>query len=245
MRRRATAQREPPHESLAAKGSTVPRDVHVCVFAKAPRPGHVKTRLAEAIGPEHAADLAAAFLADTWASLARLPWARPIAAVDAVSAPGLPATTRRSEIWLQGRGDLGARIERVLRRALRELPFAIALGADTPGLPRRLLERARAELHEADAVLGPARDGGFYLLGLRRCPPGLLRGLPWSRADTFEHTRDRLRERGLTVSLLPRWFDVDRPADLTRMRALLDAGEIRAANTARVLRRRRDASKDE
>jgi uncharacterized protein len=218
----------------------VPRDVHVCVFAKAPRPGAVKTRLAAAIGPDQAAELAAAFLADTWASVARLPWARPIAALDAASAPGLPAANPRGEIWLQGRGDLGARIERVLRRALRELPFAIALGADTPGLPRGLLERARTELRRSDAVLGPARDGGFYLLGLRRCPPGLLRGLPWSRADTFEHTRDRLRERGLTVSLLPRWFDVDRPADLTRMRALLDAGEIRAANTARVLRRLRD-----
>jgi len=223
----------------------VPRDVHVCVFAKAPRPGVVKTRLAEAIGADQAAELATAFLADTWAAVARLPWARPIAALDAASAPGLPATTGRAEIWLQGRGDLGARIERVLRRALRALPFAIALGADTPGLPRRLLERARAELRRSDAVLGPARDGGFYLLGLRRCPPGLLRGLTWSRADTFERTRDRLQERGLTVSLLPGWFDIDRPADLTRMRALLDAGEIRAASTARVLRRLRDANDHE
>jgi hypothetical protein len=207
------------------------------VFAKAPRPGRVKTRLAATIGDDPAAELAAAFLADTWASVVRLPWARPIAALDSAASPALLAGMRRVEVWRQGPGDLGARIERVLRRALRGLPLAIALGADTPGLPRQLLERARAELRACDAVLGPARDGGFYLLGMRRCPPGILRDLPWSRFDTFVRTRERLLERGLTVSVLPRWFDVDRAADLARLRALLEAGEIRATRTARVLRR--------
>lgn len=206
----------------------------VCVFSKAPRPGRVKTRLASAVGAEGAAELARAFLADTWAAVARLPWARPVAAVD--GRPAFDAWPAGCTVWPQGGGDLGRRMERVLRRALRDAPFAIALGSDSPGLPPRLLEAARGQLAACDAVLGPAEDGGFYLLGLRRCPRGLLRELPWSSADTFARTCERLRARGLTLAILPVWFDVDRPADLARLRRLLARGRIHAPHTRRALR---------
>jgi glycosyltransferase A (GT-A) superfamily protein (DUF2064 family) len=123
----------------------------------------------------------------------------------------------------------------VLRRALSLAPFVIAIGIDTPGLPHTFLEQAREALRDADAVLGPAEDGGFYLLGLRRCPSGLLQDLPWSAENTFSQALARLKASGLSVVLLDRWFDVDRPADLIRLRQLLERGHIDAPETLRAL----------
>jgi rSAM/selenodomain-associated transferase 2/rSAM/selenodomain-associated transferase 1 len=206
----------------------------VCIFAKPPIAGQVKTRLAAALGSEAAAELACAFLDDTLAAVRALGWARVTVAST--------APREGVETLLQGEGDLGARIERVLRAALADAPFAIAIGADAPALPRRLLEAARDALQRADAVLGPADDGGFYLLGVRRCPEGLLADLPWSRSDTFVRTLARLRERGLRTELIDPWFDVDRVEDLEQLRALIEGGAIDAPRTASVLEKFRRIS---
>ncbi|MCX5745873.1 MAG: TIGR04283 family arsenosugar biosynthesis glycosyltransferase [Proteobacteria bacterium] len=206
----------------------------VCIFAKPPVPGQVKTRLAPAVGTQGAAALARAFLVDTCAMVRALPWARPIVATTGAFDAALTAELALPA-WPQGDGDLGARLERILRRALAEHPAALAIGADSPGLPSRLLDDARAALADVDAAIGPTDDGGFYVLALRRCPEGLLDELPWSRPDTFARTLDRLRARGLTVRVLAPWFDVDRPADLARLRDLLERGAIVAPATQRWL----------
>ena len=200
----------------------------ICIFAKPPVAGKVKTRLAAVIGADFAAALAHAFLEDTIGAVRSLPWAQAVLATTEPVESDLP-------VLLQGEGDLGARIERVIRAALERSPFAIAIGADAPALPPRLLEAARSALEQADAVIGPADDGGFYLLGLRACPEGLLAKLPWSAPETFARTLQRLRMRGLRVRVLERWFDVDRVADLDRLRAALRSGEIVAPRTARLL----------
>jgi len=205
----------------------------LCVFAKPPRPGEVKTRLAEEIGSESAATLARAFFLDVWSVATSCPWSRAVLATTDVEAAEWAGV---APIWPQGGGDLGDRLERMLQRALRSVPFAVAIGTDSPGLPRRLLEDARRALTTVDAVIGPCDDGGFYLLGMRRCPPGLLADLPWSAADTFARTFARLREHGLTVVVLPPWFDVDTASDLPRLRALLSRGDIEAPETERALR---------
>jgi rSAM/selenodomain-associated transferase 1 len=202
--------------------------VVICIFAKPPVAGKVKTRLAAVLGDGRAAALASAFLQDTIASVQSLPWARAVLASTEAVESKLP-------VLLQGEGDLGARIEHVLRAALRLAPSAAAIGADAPALPNRLLEAARAALDREDAVLGPAEDGGFYLLGLRSCPEGLLAGLPWSDSETCARTLERLQARGLRVELLEPWFDVDRIEDLERLRAALLSGEIIAPHTAQLL----------
>ena len=115
-------------------------------------------------------------------------------------------------------------------------PLAVAIGTDSPGLPPRLLDAAGRALATADAVIGPCEDGGFYLLGLTRCPPGILADLPWSATDTFARTVARLREHGLEAEVLPPWFDVDTASDLPRLRGLLSRGEIEAPETDRALR---------
>ena len=205
--------------------------IPICIFAKPPVPGQVKTRLAP---PQQAAALARAFLVDTYATVATLTWALPIVATTGE----LDAELREdvgNAIWLQGDGDLGARLERILRRALDSAPAAIAIGADAPGLPRDIYERAHAALASADAVIGPSDDGGFYLLAIKRCPDGLLANLPWSSPVTFAKTLDRLRDVGMSPVVLDSWFDIDRPEDLDRLRADLSARPDAAPATRRAL----------
>jgi uncharacterized protein len=201
----------------------------ICIFAKPCKAGVAKTRLAPLVGMEGAAVFAEAFLLDICTAVRCLVWAKPtIASIEPLPPTALP---QGFEEWLQGDGDLGTRLERVLGRALSDSAFAIALGADSPGLPLRYLEQARAILVSADAVLGPCDDGGFYLLGLRRCPAGLLAGISWSQPSTFAQTLARLKEAGLRVAVLERWFDVDRPEDFLRLRGLIASGEVRAPET--------------
>lgn len=208
-------------------GSPLP----VYVFAKAPVAGRVKTRLVPAVGRDGATRLATALLEDTLEALLAFGRAAPILAVDDASAfrgRGLPLVG-------QGKGDLGERLERVLGRGLERVPAVVAVGSDTAGFPAALLEESFSALERVDAVLVPAEDGGFTLLGLRRCPPGLLRGLSWSGPATLQDTEARLRARGLSVVRTNRWFDVDGPADLARLRVELSEGTVQARHTAEVL----------
>jgi uncharacterized protein len=206
----------------------------ICVFAKPPVPGRVKTRLIPILGSRGAAELAAVFLEDTWTAVSALSWAEPVlASTETAKRNVFPA---RAEVWLQGEGDLGARIEQILRRALTDHPFAIAIGADSPGLPLKFLEQARAALARFDAVIGPSEDGGFYLLGLRTCPEGLLSGIPWSAPTTCLETIAKLEAAGLAVYVLDDWFDVDTPEDLEKLNALLTARQIEAPRTANFLK---------
>lgn len=211
-----------------------PCDTTLCIFVKAPQAGAVKTRLAATIGATAAAELAEAFFWDTLALAERLASVHVVVALSGDERL-LPALRGRVDLWPQGDGDLGARLERNLRRALAQSERAVVVGTDSPGLPVEYLTRAIAALETHDAVLGPADDGGFYLIGTKACPRGLLAGLPWSADDTREKTLARLQERGMTVALLPPWFDVDQMTDLARLRALLDARTIAARETSRVL----------
>jgi uncharacterized protein len=206
----------------------------VCVFVKPPRPGTSKTRLIPAVGAHGAVCLAGAFLEDTWSFVRSLRWAHPVL-VASDEDDALVALASDAPLWLQGEGDLGARLERVLRRALGIGQAAIAVGADSPGLPRRLMEQMRAALVRHDAVLGPAEDGGFYAVGLRRCPKGVFAGVPWSTGDTFRATVDQMRGLGLNVAVIEPWFDVDRPQDLARLARLLAGGLVSAPATRQTL----------
>jgi rSAM/selenodomain-associated transferase 1 len=205
----------------------------VAVFAKPPRPGEVKTRLGAVLGHDAAARLAQAFFEDTWRDLQGVAEVRRVIAstTDEPEAFGVTSV----ELWLQGEGDLGARIERIAARALEQAPWFIALGADSPGLPHARLEAARAALVRHDAVLGPAQDGGYYLLGLKKIVPGLFTNLPWSTPTTLEATRARLLERGFSVAKIGQWFDVDEASDLERLRSELANGTLHAPRTAEAL----------
>jgi rSAM/selenodomain-associated transferase 1 len=212
----------------------VTADTTVCVFAKEPRPGLAKTRLISALGARGAAALASAFLADTLALVAALPLARLVVVYDGEDAARRfdPTVT----VWPQGGGDMGERMERALARALADTPLVILIGSDLPGLPPSVIEDARRFLLDgADVTLGPAADGGFYLIGLRRCPAGLLSGLPWSVAETRQRSEERFAALGLRVARVASWFDVDCPQDIDRLRERVARGVVVAPATRRAL----------
>jgi hypothetical protein len=214
------------------------RGGRILVFAKAPAPGFVKTRLAATLGDERAASLARAFLIDTWSLLrgsAVKDLAEPVIVLDGDLAA--PCDLEGAEIWPQGGGDLGERLTSGLARALEieGRPWVIAIGTDSPGMPGSRIEQAIQALEQAESVIGPCDDGGFYLIGLRRLPSGLLADLPWSRPSTFEATVARLRSRGLPPAVLDPWFDIDLPEDLDRLEALLSRGEVSAPATAKAI----------
>lgn len=193
--------------------------IPVCVFAKPPKPGYVKTRLARSLGDDAAAALAEAMLCDVWQVVNDCPGVRPVLAT--TEAGDFPISVEPDDVWLQGEGDLGSRLERILSKALANRPAAIALGADIPVITVSHLEQALVALQTHDAVIGPCADGGFYALGLRQCPKGLLSDLPWSSLNTAGATRQRLDQSGFSLQEIEMLFDVDTPDDLSRLAAHL------------------------
>jgi len=190
--------------------------IPICIFAKPPVPSEVKTRLIPALGAVGAARLASAMLQDVWSTVvASCPVVRPILAT---TRPGeFPVLVRKTDIWLQGDGDLGERIERIIKRGLEQSASVIAIGADTPGFTATHLGAALECLESHDAVLGPSTDGGFYLIGLRRCPRGLFASIPWSTGATRKALKERLRLYDLSVAELEPLFDVDTPEDIATL----------------------------
>jgi glycosyltransferase A (GT-A) superfamily protein (DUF2064 family) len=127
-------------------------------------------------------------------------------------------------------------MERALRRALSSHTAALVVGSDVPGLPAIALAQARTALRFADFVVGPADDGGYYLIGCRgSCPPGAFTGVEWSASGTRAQTEARLRSLGQAVLQVMPWFDVDEASDLDRLRLLGDRLRRVAPETSRVL----------
>ena len=179
----------------------------IVIFAKAPLPGRVKTRLIPALGPEGAARLAAGMLART---------------IEEALATGLdvelcgdpdPAGWYQGPpvaVSTQGQGDLGARLARAASRAQ---PLLL-IGADCPALDRGRLRTAAAALETHDAVIHPAEDGGYVLLGLRRFHAALFEGIAWSTPAVAAQTVARIEALGWTLDLRETLADVDEPDDL-------------------------------
>jgi len=218
----------------------------MCVFAKPPRPGRAKTRLAAKIGDEAACRLATAFISDFITFCDQFDWGFPILATtdDGMPDGAFPPQAYPSDVqpdavpkWLQPDGDLGAKIEGIVRQGLAQADAVICLGADSPGRPIARLEQTyEALMSGTDVVLGPTEDGGYDILAMRTCPDGLLADLPWSQPTTFEASKRRFEDRGLKVHVLEQWWDVDEVEDLERLRSLLAGeGAARAPATAYAL----------
>jgi rSAM/selenodomain-associated transferase 1 len=201
--------------------------VPVIVFAKAPRPGEVKTRLIPALGAAGAARLHERLVERTLATAA----ATAIGPVELCCAPDasdpvLAALARAhgAALAAQGHGDLGDRMHATFERTLARAPAAIVIGSDCPALtPQHLREAARALDAGCDAVLAPAEDGGYVLIGLTRVTHRLFNGVRWGESTVMAETRERLAALGWRWRELETLWDVDRPEDLARLGPLADA----------------------
>jgi glycosyltransferase A (GT-A) superfamily protein (DUF2064 family) len=178
--------------------------ITLLVIAKQPVPGRVKTRLVPPCTHEQAAALAEAALADTLHTVLKVPARRRVLVLDGRPGPWLPPGF---DIVPQSGGPLDERLAAAFA-AVRGP--ALLIGMDTPQVTPGLLT---VDWDAADAVFGPADDGGFWALGLRAPDPGLLRGVPMSTPGTGAVQRGRLLAAGLRVTDLPRLRDVDTAAD--------------------------------
>ncbi|MBF0627412.1 MAG: TIGR04282 family arsenosugar biosynthesis glycosyltransferase [Magnetococcales bacterium] len=212
---------------VGSEDSNLPGAAVSCnLLARAPQPGRSKTRLIAALGAEGAADAHAVLLthvagmARHWCSrsgsgrLFRL-WVTP----DETD-PFFATVADSVQLRLQPEGDLGVRLDRIARCGLAEAGAVLLLGGDAVSLDSSALDRAAEALLRHPAVLIPAADGGYVLLGLTRHAPQLFAAIPWGSGQVAEATRRVFQELGWSWEEIPGHWDVDRLEDWERFRGI-------------------------
>ena len=218
------------------------------VFAKNPVPNQVKTRLLPKLSPEQAASLYRAFLLDWCEALTELP---NIDVVVAYTPPeglsDLQELIGNDVIYIPQMGnDLGERLTSATQWAAKNRYDKILLvGSDSPTLPLSYISQAIDVLDFSDIVIGPSMDGGYYLIGfstqnLAMIVPCIFEEIVWSTAHVLQQTLERIRTTGAKFMLLPPWYDIDTPEDLSFLHAHLSAirlaeGTVQAIRTEKLL----------
>jgi rSAM/selenodomain-associated transferase 1 len=195
----------------------------IAVMAKAPRAGHVKTRLVPPLTQEEATELYRCLLLDKILQVGTLSGVDPYLAYTPPEAQAQMASLAPQGFTLipQVGSDLGDRLHHLSEILLgRGHPGVIIIDSDTPTLPSTYLLDAldRIQNESTDLVLGPAEDGGYYLIGLKRPCWSLFDSIPWSGPSVLSETLRRASAQRLEVATLPTWFDVDTASDLLRLR---------------------------
>jgi rSAM/selenodomain-associated transferase 1 len=205
----------------------------IAVMAKAPQPGRSKTRLVPPLSPEQAAGLSAAFLRDITENVRAAGRLAQVQGYVAYAPLGLEAlfdghlAAGTGLLLADGSTEMSSRVQgfgRCLLHAITSMldagyGSACVLNSDSPTLPTSILQQAAQILAAAGdrAVLGPADDGGYYLLGLKSAHAHLFEDITWSTDQVAAQTALRAREIGLELVMLPSWYDVDDAASLYRL----------------------------
>lgn len=188
------------------------------IFSKPPVPGKVKTRLIPGIGRNKAASIYKELLAKTLSTAVQTDFSSIQLWVDNdINHPFFKKIKNRHPVKLyrQSGKDLGQRMSRAFDMALRKYPFVVLIGSDCPTLTVADLNQAGLSLAKGvDAVLGPAEDGGYYLIGLRENNFRLFENISWGKKTVMEETCCRINNLNWKFDLLSRRWDLDRTADL-------------------------------
>jgi rSAM/selenodomain-associated transferase 1 len=195
------------------------------VFARDPQPGRVKTRLVPALGAETATALYWQMLLDTLRIAARTPVDRHELWVDRCNPdPCLTQAARDAgmRVRIQSGADLGVRMHLAFEAALAACRSAVLIGSDCPEYHTGYLEEAFTALESHDAVLGPAADGGYVLIGLRRPQREIFHNIAWGGDQVLDQTRRQLHGLALDWHELPVLHDLDEPADLVHFPRLTE-----------------------
>jgi rSAM/selenodomain-associated transferase 1 len=195
---------------------------HIIIFARYPEPGKVKTRLAVDLGPEKTADLYRLFVERTLKNLREIKCQKHLFY--------FPSNCEAEfKKWLadfdlkfhsQCEGNLGKKILNAFKQiAASGAAKILVIGTDSPDLPSEYINRAYAELDQNDVVIGPTRDGGYYLIGFarNRLLPEAFAGISWSTSKVFAQTMKCLQEKQQRVGVLPEWYDIDNLDDLGKL----------------------------
>ncbi len=199
---------------------------NLLIFAKAPVPGQVKTRLIAELGPDRAAKIHTQLLhrtlclASNFSQYSTQLWCSP--SIDHIV---FQKYSQEFSVSLHNQcgDDLGKRMDDAIQQTLDSRAFAVLIGCDCPVLVLDdLLAASRALERGFDCVLGPAEDGGYVLIGLRRSAPDIFTNIDWGSDRVYQQTLSRLTDLGMSYFELPVRWDLDRPADLARYRVLSD-----------------------
>jgi uncharacterized protein len=194
---------------------------HVAVFARWPEPGRVKTRLSPALPPELACDLHRAMLEDALSVALAAPASRRSVYWEGAPSPGAGRVPPGFEQRTQVGADLGERLAHAFAELLDDPAcHAVVIGADCPDLEARVVEQALEALRRSDVVIGPAIDGGYYLIGLAHPAPELFAGIAWSTPRVLAQTLERTAAAGRSVEQLQPLEDLDTPDALVRWLAV-------------------------
>lgn len=199
------------------------------IVAKQPLLGTVKTRLARTTSPEFACCVAEAFLEDSLDRLEAVEATRVIVYAPADAADYFAQMSKgRYELMVQTEGDLGDRLRGFFACARQQgYVRMVAIGTDSPTLPVEYVAQAFRLLDTHDVVIGPACDGGYYLVGTGTKDVDLFRDIPWSTPGVLTETLRRVSQASATFALLPPWYDVDTADDWAMLR-----GHVRAMRLA-------------
>ena len=199
----------------------------IIVFAREPVPGHTKTRLIPVLGDIGASRLHESMILHALENVSSFDTSSVELYAGSIDSPFLEACARqyRSELRLQQGNDLGQRMYRACQDTLASAEWVILVGTDCPTMTRGDIHDAIEHLRSGvDVVLGPAYDGGYYLVGLRRNDPSLFDDMPWGSEHVFEQTTARIDTLGWTFARLATRHDIDRPEDLVHLPESLRAG---------------------
>lgn len=187
----------------------------VIIFAKEPMPGKVKTRLARSIGNELAVKLYELFLRKTLTILENLDYCTAQLFKTRDSAEDYFQGISKTEIFEQEGADFGERMKNAFTQVFAAgAERAVIIGTDCPEVDNVLLKKAFVELLKKEVVIGPATDGGYYLLGLKKEHPYLFENMAWSTVDILIKTEKKLNEKNITYTKLDLLSDIDTRQDL-------------------------------
>lgn len=218
-----------PNPKSSHSAPTQPQSAALVIFAKAPVPGQVKTRLCPPLTEDEAATLHGSFVIDMLertkvaTTKLKLPFDRYLACAPSSTLVFFQIMEERQSVKLidQVGDDLGARMQQTFATLFgKDYQQVFIVGTDVPSLPLDHYKQALALLNTHDVVLGPALDGGYYLIGLKQPQPELFTDIAWSTDRVLAATQEKAANLGLKVALLPSWRDVDTIDDL---QALIDA----------------------
>lgn len=190
------------------------QDLRLIIFVKNPVPGTVKTRIAQTVGPERATEVYRHLLAHTQQISRWLPWKRAIYYGDFINATD---GWDGYEKHLQTGADLGERMHNAFAEQFAAgATRLVIIGSDCLQIQPDHLRQAFRKLDEVDVVIGPATDGGYYLLGMNQLHPSLFQNKPWSQSTLLAETSRELDEQKLRYALLEELSDVDEWDDYVR-----------------------------
>lgn len=206
----------------------------IIIMAKVPEAGKVKTRLQPRLSPGQAAKFAECLLQDTIAKTAGRQDHLIIAYTPAGRRGFFDQFSQQKFIYTPQKGsDLGERMFNAFDFAFaQKMDSVVMIGTDSPTFPPEFIDQAFEFLENTDAVLGETEDGGYYLIGLKTLIKEIFENVQWSSPETFKQTAENIRKLGLNMARLPKWYDVDEPEDLERLKIELVENSELAPKTA-------------